>query len=106
MSSSLIFSLEVSVLTGVSPVYIIDEYDMSFYTQFSEEPWKHNVTIVILPTEGKYAEIRSYLIGLSGPGNHATLYYENTTWRTLFEDHYEPIIVEDPYIVYVLREHF
>ena len=78
----------MSVLLGISPAYIFDEYDEPVYREINKAPWEHGVTVVLMPTYETYLISKKYMVGLVGEEMYPILFYEDEAWRNEFLNHY------------------
>ncbi|WP_461865536.1 hypothetical protein [Thermococcus sp.] len=105
--SSILGSYYFSVIEGVKPKYILDEYDFPLYERISLSPWEYNVSVVVFPDRETYTKLREYFIKLSNKNCYVTLYYENESWRSEFLSYYKPIsnspikLYDVPVVIYV-----
>ena len=81
-------SYAMSVLLGISPAYIFDEYDEPVYREINKAPWEYGVTVVLMPTYDTYLMQKRYMVGLVGEEMYPILFYENEAWRNEFLSHY------------------
>lgn len=98
LSSSITMSIDLSVLSGLSPQYIIDEFDGDLYSEASMHPWNSKVVVLVLPDQRFYIDHRALFIGLGGDNNYVTLFFEDSKWRNEFLSHYEVIYKGDFWI--------
>ncbi|MCD6324201.1 MAG: hypothetical protein J7L55_03745 [Desulfurococcales archaeon] len=101
LCSNFIHSERISVLGGVSPANIVDEFDEPFFSKVSAAPWRYGVSVVILPKD--YASLRAGLVGLDGYGNYVTRFYENLTWRSEFLTNYTLVGETSKVLIYGSR---
>jgi|GEM_PF-6055299 len=88
MYSSILGSYYFSVIEGIKPKYIIDEYDNPLCRKFSLSPWRHNVSVLVIPDPESYRHLKRYFLSLWGEECYAVLYYENESWRNEFLNYY------------------
>ncbi len=89
LASSMFCSYNLSVLTGLSPRYIIDEYDINQLRKYSISPWSYGVSVVLIPSNLTYESLKHYLRALVGSNDYVLLYYESKSWRKEFLKYYE-----------------
>ena len=102
LCSSIANSYKISVLSGLSPRYIVDEYDMPNYVNVSKVSWRYNVTVIVMPTYDKYVSEEAFYNSLIRQ-NYVTLYYSNTTWRSELLDRYEVVGQYAGYYILVIK---
>ncbi len=91
MYSSIIGSYYFSAATGLPPKCILDEYDDPLFLNASQAPWRHNVSIVVIPVKRGYERVHSYLNGLDRGKDYISRYYEDKMWHEKFLRHYRPL---------------
>ncbi len=105
--SSILGSYYFSVIEGIKPKYIMDEYDSPLYERISSSPWHYNVSIVVVPDRETYKKLRGYFVKLCHKTCYVQLYYENESWRAEFLNYYKPIsnssvkLYNVPVIIYI-----
>ena len=91
-----------SLVLGVLPMQIIDEYDGDLFVTAMKEPWKY-CSLVLIPHQNP-----AFMKALNDEydGKFFTyLYYNDDAWKSEFLKHYELVFqVEDsPTLVFKLR---
>lgn len=93
-------SRTLSVVGGLSPSKIIDEYDGSLFADASRKPWQHCDYVIIdkiPPNEQSLKRMNDYY------GCHFLYkYYYDSIWRSAFLDNYKLVLETDHFLVYQL----
>lgn len=87
---------QLSVLAGVDPSRIIDEFDAVF-PQASAKPWNYAEYVVISKTprgSGFGAEQRFF------GAYFDYLYFSNSNWRSQFDQHYQRVFETSTFVLY------
>jgi len=99
LCSCLTYSQTLSVIGGLSPRYIIDEYDLPYYVNASLTPTKYNVSVIVLPSPSLYMKIKGFNEALSGTMNYISLYYSNESWKQKLLEHYKLFLKTNDFYV-------
>lgn len=94
------FSSSLSVIGGISPSSIIDDYDGKFYIKAMEKPWKNCSFVVIDKTKSD-----SGLIALNNYYEekfYVYHYYKDSVWKSVFLSHYHLIFETKNFLLFKL----